>query len=78
MLQAFISRRNKSEKNVKGVNNPSLFEEMEPDHVLVPILHCLMGIVDKFLETLITWIYLKVLKIEDPTMNEYRAATLES
>jgi hypothetical protein len=60
MLQAFISRHNKSEKNVKGVNNPSLLEEMEPDHFLVPILHCPMGIVDKFLETLITWIYLKV------------------
>jgi hypothetical protein len=77
LLEAFLSRRNKSDKNAKGVNLPALLG-IEPDHVLVPILHCPMGIVDKVLESFILWIYLYVLRLDDPVNNGYRTSMREA
>jgi hypothetical protein len=73
LLEKFLSRRNKSDKNAKGVNSPTLLG-IEPDHVLVPILHCPMGIVDKLLESFILWIYLYVIRLDEPVNNGYRTS----
>ena len=49
----------KSANNVDGVNSIGLLD-VDPQRLLVPMLHCPMGLVDKVLESFKTWINLHV------------------
>jgi hypothetical protein len=42
-----------------GVNSKGLLS-IDPQHIIIPILHCPMGLVDKTLETFKHWVNLEV------------------
>jgi hypothetical protein len=66
----------KGKANKTGVNTRTLLN-IEPSHVLVPILHCPMGLVDKILETFSYWAYVHVLKftgLDEEERNRFREA----
>jgi hypothetical protein len=54
----------KTPPNFKGVNGPGLWD-IDPQRVIVPILHCPMGLIDKILETMKVWINLHVEDLKD-------------
>jgi hypothetical protein len=49
----------KAPANVRGVNNSGLWD-IDPQRIIIPILHCPMGLVDKILESLKNWVNLEV------------------
>jgi hypothetical protein len=54
------ARNSQSVKNVDGVNNTRLIP-VDPAKILVPILHCPMGLVDKLLSSFLNYTWRKVL-----------------
>ena len=64
--------------NVMGVNGPGLWD-IDPQRIIIPILHCPMGLVDKVLESYKQWVNLDVEDFKDVetkgTRAIYRAAT---
>jgi hypothetical protein len=50
---------NKMPPNYKGVNCTGLWD-IDPQRIMVPILHCPMGLIDKVLESFKLWINLQV------------------
>jgi hypothetical protein len=50
--------------NVKGVNGSGLCD-IDPQRIIIPILHCPMGLVDKVLETFKQWVNLDVEDFKD-------------
>jgi hypothetical protein len=57
--------------NYRGVNGPGLWD-IDPQRVIVPILHCPMGLVDKVLETMKLWINLDIEDLKDDESNTIR------
>ena len=53
--------------NCKGVNCEGLLD-MDPCRIIVPILHCPMGLVDKILKSFVSWINKEVENFNDPNM----------
>lgn len=54
----------KAPPNVKGVNGPGLWD-IDPQRIVIPILHCPMGLIDKILETFKHWVNLEVEDFRD-------------
>ena len=50
--------------NVKGGNGLGLCD-IDPQRIIIPILHCPMGLVDKVLETFKQWVNLDVEDFKD-------------
>ena len=61
----------KGPANVKGVNNVGLWD-IDPQRIVIPVLHCPMGLVDKVLESIKVWVNLDVEDFQDE-----EATTLE-
>lgn len=72
--------------NVEGVNSSGLWD-INPQRIVIPILHCPMGLVDKVLETFKLWVNMDVEDFHDAdteagrtvyklTMNQHRAAII--
>jgi hypothetical protein len=49
----------KTPPNVRGVNNAGLWD-IDPQRIIIPVLHCPMGLVDKVLECFKNWVNLDV------------------
>jgi hypothetical protein len=49
----------RSPANIMGVNSPGLWN-IDPQRIIIPILHCPMGLVDKVLEAFLAWVNLEV------------------
>jgi hypothetical protein len=54
----------KAPPNYKGVNGPGLWD-IDPQRIIIPILHCPMGLVDKILESFKHWVNLEVEDFKD-------------
>jgi hypothetical protein len=54
----------KGPPNVKGVNGKGLWD-IDPQRIIIPILHCPMGLVDKILESFKHWVNLEVEDFHD-------------
>jgi hypothetical protein len=50
--------------NILGVNSKPLLP-VDPARLIVPILHCPMGLVDKLLEVFSDWVYFNVLELDE-------------
>jgi hypothetical protein len=55
------ARNSQSVNNVDGVNNAQQLIPVDPTIILVPILHCPMGLVDKVLSSFLEYTWRKVL-----------------
>jgi len=69
------SLTNKSVKNHKGVDCFGLLD-IDPQQIIVPILHCPMGLVDKVLETFKSWVVYEVEQL--PVLTEIVRQTLRT
>jgi hypothetical protein len=58
--------------NYRGVNGAGLWD-IDPQRVIVPILHCPMGLVDKVLESIKLWINIDVEDLKDDDNNTIRS-----
>jgi hypothetical protein len=58
--------------NYKGVNGQGLWD-IDPQRVVVPILHCPMGLVDKVLESIKLWINIDVEDLKDDDNTSIRS-----
>ena len=58
-------------RNYKGVNGKPLLP-IDPRNIIIPILHCPMGLVEKIYEQLLWWIFLCCMKIDDANTNTKR------
>jgi hypothetical protein len=66
----------KGPPNYKGVNGPGLWN-IDPQRIIIPILHCPMGLVDKVLESFKQqWVNLEVEDFNDATMEAIRGMYL--
>jgi hypothetical protein len=65
----------KAPPNYKGVNGPGLWN-INPQRIIIPILHCPMGLVDKVLESFKQWVNLEVEDSKDATMEAVRGIYL--
>jgi hypothetical protein len=65
----------KAPPNYKGVNGPGLWN-IDPQRIIIPILHCPMGLVDKVLESFKQWVNLEVEDFKDATMEAVRGIYL--
>ena len=67
----------KGPANVKGVNNVRLWD-IDPQRIVIPVLHCPMGLVDKVLDSIKVWVNLDVEDFQDEeahnARSEYRLA----
>ena len=72
LLVANNSTRKQPPANYKGVNCSALLQ-MDPQRIVIPILHCPMGLVDKVLETFKAWVNLEVEDIKDAGDEEVRS-----
>ena len=60
-----LSRTNrKPPANIMGVNGKGLWD-IDPQRIIIPILHCPMGLVDKILESFKNWVNLDVEDFND-------------
>jgi hypothetical protein len=70
----------KAPANVRGVNGSGLWD-IDPQRIIIPILHCPMGLVDKILESFKHWVNFEVEDFHDEitegVRNEYRLAKQE-
>jgi hypothetical protein len=66
--------------NVRGVNGNGLLD-IDPQRIIIPILHCPMDLVDKILESFKQWVNLEVEDfhddITDGARSDYRLAKQE-
>jgi hypothetical protein len=78
-FQRFEKVTTKSQVNVMGVNRKGLWD-IDPKRIVVPVLHCPMGLVDKVLESFKDWVNLEVEDFHDEEMEKardvYRQAAL--
>jgi hypothetical protein len=61
-------------KNIKGVTEAMLLPISSLSKILVPTLHCPMGLIDKFLESFLGWAHMDVIQLtkeEDKIRDEY-------
>jgi hypothetical protein len=58
--------------NSKGVNSQGLLD-VDPQRIVIPILHCPMGLVDKILELFKGWVNLDVENFRDEAMETKRS-----
>lgn len=58
--------------NSKGVNSQGLLD-VDPQRIVIPILHCPMGLVDKILESFKAWVNLDVEDFRDEAMETKRS-----
>jgi hypothetical protein len=61
-------------KNIKGVTEAMLLPISRLSKILVPTLHCPMGLIDKFLESFLGWAHMDVIQLteeEDKIRDEY-------
>jgi hypothetical protein len=65
----------KGPPNYKGVNGPGLWD-IDPQRIIIPILHCPMGLIDKVLESFKHWVNLEVEDFKDATMEAIRGIYL--
>jgi hypothetical protein len=72
------ARNSQSIKNVDGVNNAQLIP-VDPTKILVPILHCPIGLVDKVLSSFLDYTWRKVLLLppEDDLIRKKLQETCE-
>jgi hypothetical protein len=67
-LEQYILKANnplqKGPPNVNGVNSSGLWN-IDPQRIIIPILHCPMRLVDKILESMKNWINLEVEDFKD-------------
>jgi hypothetical protein len=54
-----VAKPGKSPANYLGVNGPGLLD-IDPQRIIIPILHCPMGLVDKVLESFKVWVNFSV------------------
>jgi hypothetical protein len=54
----------KAPPNFMGINSPGLWD-IDPQRIVIPILHCPMGLVDKVLESFKQWVNLDVEDFKD-------------
>jgi hypothetical protein len=54
----------KAPPNFNGINGPGLWD-VDPQRIVIPILHCPMGLVDKVLESLKYWVNFEVEDFHD-------------
>jgi hypothetical protein len=77
MLVMADSQRKNKPANYYGVNGAGLWD-IDPQRILIPILHCPMGLVDKVLESFKQWVNLDVEDFNDDetegTRSVYRLA----
>ena len=45
---------------------------IDPGNVITPILHCSMGLVEKVFESLLWWIFICCIKVNQPELNTQR------
>jgi hypothetical protein len=62
----------KGPPNVSGVNGSGLWD-IDPQRIIIPILHCPMGLVDKILESFKGWVNLEVEDFHDDIMEGVRS-----
>jgi hypothetical protein len=62
----------KGPANYKGVNGTGLLD-IDPQRIVIPILHCPMGLVDKVLESFKHWVNLEVEDFRDHEMEAIRS-----
>ena len=74
MIQASHPKR-KAPPNHKGVNGAGLWD-IDPQRIIIPILHCPMGLVDKVLESFKHWVNLEVEDFSNVEMEATRAVYL--
>jgi hypothetical protein len=74
MIQAWHPTR-KAPPNYKGVNGAGLWD-IDPQRIIIPILHCPMGLVDKVLESFKHWVNLEVEDLNNVEMVATRAVYL--
>jgi hypothetical protein len=65
----------KAPANFNGVNSKGLWD-IDPQRIVIPILHCPMGLVDKILESLKHWINLDVEDFKDDETEGTRSVYL--
>ena len=58
------SKRRRTPPNYQGVNGKGLVD-IDPQRIIIPILHCPMGLVDKVLESFKNWVNLEVEDFHD-------------
>ena len=59
-----VANQKNAPANVMGVNGTGLCD-IDPQRIIIPILHCPMGLVDKVLETFKQWVNLDVEDVKD-------------
>jgi hypothetical protein len=78
-LEEYILKSNnptrKGPPNVNGVNGPGLWN-IDPQRIIIPILHCPMGLVDKILESFKAWVNLEVEDFQDEETEGVRSVYL--
>jgi hypothetical protein len=62
----------KGPANYKGINGPGLWD-IDPQRIVIPILHCPMGLVDKILESFKQWVNLEVEDFKDVETDAVRS-----
>jgi hypothetical protein len=63
----------KAPPNYMGVNAAGLWD-IDPQRIIIPILHCPMGLIDKILESFKLWVNLEVEDLQDVEEEGTRAA----
>jgi hypothetical protein len=66
------NNRKQGPANYKGVNAAGLWD-IDPQRILIPILHCPMGLVDKVLEAFKKWVHYEVEDYHDLEMESTRS-----
>jgi hypothetical protein len=78
LLSSHLTR--KAPSNFRGVNSSGLWD-IDPQRIIIPILHCPMGLIDKILESFKGWVNLEVEDFHDDitegVRSEYIAAKQE-
>jgi hypothetical protein len=67
-----LRAQKKNKANYKGVNSLGLWD-IDPQRIIIPILHCPMGLVDKLLETFKAWVNMDVEDYHDDFTEEARS-----
>lgn len=62
----------KGPPNYQGVNSSGLWD-IDPQRIIIPVLHCPMGLVDKVLESFQHWVNLEVENFQDAETESCRA-----
>lgn len=59
------SQTSASVNNVRGVNLPQLFETMDIENFIIPVLHSPMGLVNKVCESMLFWVIYDCIELPD-------------